>query len=60
MTGPVPRIVTGDTVGPVDASAVPRYVGEATFARPPRLDEVSQADVAILGVAATRRPGGKP
>ncbi len=50
MAGSVPRIITGDTVGPVDATLIPRYAGEATFARLPRLDEVSQADVAILGV----------
>src|SRR5262245_10188634 len=50
MTEPVRRIITGDTVGPVDATAVPRYGGEATFARLPRLDEVTQADVAIVGV----------
>ena len=63
MTDPVPRIITGDTVGPVDATLVPRYAGEATFARLPRLDEVPQADVAILGVpfdsAVSRRPGAR-
>ena len=53
MTEPVRRIITGDTVGPVDATAVPRYGGEATFARLPRLQDVAlggQADVAIVGV----------
>src|SRR5208282_1363322 len=25
MTEPVPRIIAGDTIGPVDATAVPRY-----------------------------------
>ena len=50
MTEPVPRIVTDDNVGQVDATAVPRYGGEATFARLPRLDEVPQADVAVLGI----------
>jgi len=63
MTEPVPRIITGDTVGPVDATAVPRYAGEATFARLPRIDEVSQADVAILGVpfdsGVSYRPGAR-
>ena len=53
MTEPVRRIVTGDTVGPVDATAVPRYGGAATFARLPRLDEVAHAD----GLAAWRVPG---
>ena len=63
MTEPVPRIITGDTIGPVDATAVPRYGGEATFARLPRIDEVSQADVAILGVpfdsGVSYRPGAR-
>jgi agmatinase len=63
MTDSVPRIITGDTVGPVDSTLVPRYAGEATFARLPRLDEVSQADVAILGVpfdsGVSYRPGAR-
>ena len=63
MTDSVPRISTGDTIGPVDATAVPRYAGEATFARLPRLDEVTQADVAILGVpfdsGVSYRPGAR-
>jgi len=50
MTDSVPRIIAGDTVGPVDATVVPRYAGEATFARLPRIDEVPQADVAVLGI----------
>ena len=28
MTDSVPRIITGDTIGPVDATAFPRYAGE--------------------------------
>ena len=63
MTDSVPRIIAGDTVGPVDATMVPRYAGPATFARLPRLDEVSQADVAILGVpfdsGVSYRPGAR-
>ena len=63
MTQPVRRIVTGDTVGPVDATVVPRYAGEATFARLPRLGEVPQADVAIVGVpfdgGVSYRPGAR-
>ena len=63
MTEPVPRIVTGDTIGPVDATAIPRYAGEATFARLPRIDEVTQADVAVLGVpfdsGVSYRPGAR-
>jgi agmatinase len=49
--------------GPVDATAVPRYGGPATFARLPRLDEVGRADVSILGVpfdsGVSYRPGAR-
>jgi len=51
------------TIGPVDASVVPRYGGLATFARLPRIDEVSAADVAIVGVpfdsGVSYRPGAR-
>ena len=50
-------------IGPVDATKVPRYGGPATFARLPRIDEVSRADVAILGVpfdtGVSYRPGAR-
>src|SRR5437868_156680 len=63
MTEPVRRILSGDTVGPVDATAVPRYGGEATFARLPRLQDVERADVAIIGVpfdsGVSYRPGAR-
>jgi agmatinase len=63
MTDSVPRIITGDAIGPVDATAVPRYAGEATFARLPRVDEVTTADVAVLGVpfdsGVSYRPGAR-
>jgi agmatinase len=63
MTDSVPRIRTGGIVGPVDATLVPRYAGEATFARLPRIDEVSHADVAIVGVpfdsGVSYRPGAR-
>jgi agmatinase len=63
MTEPVPRVVAGATVGPVDATRVPRYAGEATFARLPRLAEVARADVAVLGVpfdsGVSYRPGAR-
>jgi agmatinase len=60
----VPRITTaGEIIGPVDASQVPRWVGEATFARLPRIADVSRADVAILGVpfdtGVSYRPGAR-
>lgn len=48
-------------VGPVDAAVVPRYGGESTFARLPRLDSVADADVLIWGVpidsGVSYRPG---
>jgi len=63
MTEPIRRIITGDTVGQVDATAVPRYGGEATFARLPRLQDVEQADVAVLGIpfdsGVSYRPGAR-
>ena len=63
MTEPPPRVVAGGNVGPVDATRVPRYVGEATFARLPRLSEVARADVAVLGVpfdsGVSYRPGAR-
>jgi agmatinase len=63
MTDPVPRITQGGNVGPVDATAVPRFVGAATFARLPRIDEVAEADVAVVGVpfdsGVSYRPGAR-
>jgi agmatinase len=63
MSEPYPRVSAGDVVGPVDATVVPRYAGPATFARLPRLDEVSHADVAIVGVpfdsGVSYRPGAR-
>ncbi len=63
MTDPVPRITQGGHVGPVDAAVVPRFVGAATFARLPRIDEVAQADVAVVGVpfdsGVSYRPGAR-
>src|SRR5215469_1650852 len=58
-----PRVESDGNVGPVDASLVPRWVGEATFARLPRIGEVSRADVAILGApfdtGVSYRPGAR-
>jgi agmatinase len=63
MTEPVPRVTAGEVIGQVDATVVPRYTGEATFARLPRLDEVGQADAAVLGVpfdgGVSYRPGAR-
>jgi len=50
-------------IGPVDAAQVPRFAGPATFARLPRLDQVSSCDVAVVGVpfdsGVTYRPGAR-
>lgn len=60
---PLPRLVSGDVVGQVDATLVPRYAGAATFARLPRWDEVERADVVVLGVpfdtGVSYRPGAR-
>ncbi len=59
-----PRI-TGPTgvVGPVDASLAPRFAGIATFARLPTPDEVTDVDVAVLGIpfdsGVSYRPGAR-
>lgn len=58
-----PRITTGGRVGQVDATVVPRFAGPATFARLPRIDEVSDVDVAVVGVpfdaGVSYRPGAR-
>ncbi len=55
--------MTEPPVGPVDATATPRFAGPATFARLPRLDEVGRADVAVVGVpfdaGVSYRPGAR-
>lgn len=54
---------TSTPIGPVDASKVPRFAGPATFARLPRLDQVTKADVVIAGVpfdtGVSYRPGAR-
>lgn len=58
-----PRIATGGRVGQVDGTVVPRFAGPATFARLPRVDEVSDLDVAVVGVpfdaGVSYRPGAR-
>ncbi|MCK9900743.1 agmatinase [Parafrankia colletiae] len=48
---------------PGEPAGLPRYAGLGTFAKLPRLDEVSQTDVAILGVpfdsGVSYRPGAR-
>ena len=50
-------------MGPVDATQVPRYAGETTFARLPRLADLPGADIAVLGVpfdgGVSYRPGAR-
>ncbi len=49
--------------GPVDSTRVSRFTGPATFARLPRIDEVSDVDVAVVGVpfdaGVSYRPGAR-
>src|SRR5579871_3746695 len=63
MTESEPRVTVEGFVGQIDATQVPRYGGEPTFARLPRLDQVDQADVAIVGVpfdsGVSYRPGAR-
>jgi agmatinase len=59
----VERITRNGRLGQVDATVVPRFAGPPTFARLPRLDEVSDVDVAVLGVpfdaGVSYRPGAR-
>ena len=58
-----PRVTEGGTVGPVDAVQVPRYSGLATFARLPRLEDVPDYDIAVVGApfdsGVSYRPGAR-
>ncbi|MCE0488280.1 agmatinase [Ornithinimicrobium sediminis] len=62
-SGGLPRIVSERAVGQVDATVVPRFAGPTTFARLPRIDEVSDVDVAVIGVpfdaGVSYRPGAR-
>jgi agmatinase len=63
MPEQAPRTTEDGHVGPVVASIVPRFAGPATFARLPRLDEVADVDVAVVGVpfdgGVSYRPGAR-
>lgn len=63
MSKPVPRVNSGNNIGQVDASVVPRFAGLATFARLPRIDEVAKADIAVVGIpfdaGTSFRPGAR-
>ena len=57
----VPRVISGEKIGQVDATQMPRYGGISTFALLPQLHEVNNADIAIVGVpfdsGVSYRPG---
>jgi agmatinase len=66
--GPAPHPVPMQSppphpLGPVDATAVPRFAGPDTFARLPRPDQVTEVDVAVLGMpfdsGVSYRPGAR-
>jgi agmatinase len=50
-------------LGPIDPLKVPRFAGLGTFARLPRIQDVTRCDVAVLGVpfdaGTTYRPGAR-
>ena len=50
MSSTSARRPSGAPVGPVDGQISPRYAGFSTFARLPRIDDVSGWDVAVVGV----------
>lgn len=58
-----PRITTGEVIGQVDATQMPRYGGIATFALLPHLNQINSADVAIVGIpfdsGVSFRPGAR-
>jgi agmatinase len=60
---PLPRISSDGRLGQLDATVVPRYAGVATFAGLPLIHEVSEVDVAVLGVpfdsGVSYRPGAR-
>jgi agmatinase len=63
LTKKLPRTNSGDKIGQVDATVVPRFAGVATFARLPRIDEVAKADIAVVGIpfdaGTSYRPGAR-
>lgn len=52
-----------DFIGPIDSSKNPRFAGRDGFARLPRIDQVTHADIAVLGVpfdsGVSFRPGAR-
>ena len=62
-SSPEPRNVVNGNVGQVDATVVPRFGGAPTFARLPRIDQVDDWDIAVVGVpfdaGTSYRPGAR-
>lgn len=60
---PVEFTQSGDNLGPPDGRDFPRFMGPGTFARLPRLDEVTSYDIAVLGLpfdtGTSYRPGAR-
>lgn len=58
-----PRHTYGSLIGQVDATKVPRFAGETTFARLPRAEDVGDVDIAIVGMpfdaGVSYRPGAR-
>ncbi len=58
-----PATPTTAPVGQLDGMRVPRYAGLSTFARLPRIEDVTRYDVAVVGVpfdtGVTYRPGAR-
>ncbi len=58
-----PRNTSKGRVGQIDTTQVPRYAGPATFALLPTIDDVSDVDVAVVGVpfdtGVSYRPGAR-
>lgn len=50
-------------IGPADASKTPRYAGLSTFARLPRMEDVGEVDIAVVGIpfdtGVSFRPGAR-
>ncbi len=59
----IARLVEDGRVGQIDATKTPRYAGPATFALLPEIDDVSDVDVAIVGIpfdsGVSYRPGAR-
>jgi agmatinase len=55
--------MTDSPIGTVDATKVPRFAGSGTFARIPEIGDVSDYDIAVLGVpfdaGTSYRPGAR-